>query len=405
MNRLLILISMLLVAGVLVGCGGNGGESVPGKPEVVTGVPTAVVLTTGIATTFEASGLVKPKTSTVISSKVVGTIVALRVREGDRVRVGQLLAEIENREARAHLDVAQAGWREAQASSEEIDRSLKAALAAEVAAEANQRLANVTLGRYRVLRERKSVSEQEFDEVEARAQVAAAEVDRAEKMRQMVEARRQMAAARISQAQSGVDVAQAQVGYARITAPIDGIVTAKSADVGTLASPGVPLLTIEGGAIEGAGGFRLEVAVEQSRIGSIALGDLVKVRFDESATTGGIELPGKTTQILPAADPVSRTFTVRLDLPGNPALRSGLFGRAVFTGERREALLIPAGAVMTRGQLTSVYVVDDRGVVHLRLITPGRPAGEQVEVLSGLQPGEKIVTLAAQVGREGVQIK
>lgn len=400
MNRLLILISTLLLVGALSGCGGNGGESAPPKPEVVAGVLTEAVRTSGIETTFEAPGLVKAKTSTVISSKVVGAIIALRVREGDRVRAGQLLAEIENREARAHLDMAQAGWREAQASSEEIDRSLKAALAAKVAAEASQRLANSTLGRYRVLRERKSVSEQEFDEVEARAQVATAEVDRADKMRQMVEARRQMAEARITQAQSTVEAARAHAGYARITAPIDGMVATKSADIGTLAAPGVPLLTIEGG-----GGFRLEVAVEQSRIGSVAIGRQVKVRFDEPAASGGMELAGKVAEILPAADPASRTFTVRVDLPVTPSLRSGQFGRAVFAGERREALLVPVGAVMTRGQLTSVYVVDDKGVVNLRLISLGRPMGEQVEVLSGLQPGEKIVTLAARVSREGVQIK
>ena len=96
-------------------------------------------------------------------------------------------------------------------------------------------------------------------------------------------------------------------------------------------------------------------------------------------------------EIMPAADPASRSFLVRVELPSDPTLRSGLFGRAHFPRGERSALLIPREAVMERGQLQAVYVVDRNQIANLRYVTLGKPSAEQVEVLSGLQAGEMIV--------------
>ena len=396
--------------GGLAGCGGSQApQSVAEKPEVVTGVPTGELVAESVDDHFEAVGVVRSRNTTVISSKVVGTITGMRVREGDRVRAGQVLVEVENRDARAQLEKAEAGLREARSSTEELDRNLKAAVAARTAAEAQRRLAEATLKRYEGLRERKSVSAQEFEEVEARAQVAAAEVDRAEKMRQVIEARRQMVEARIDQAKADVAAAQAYVGYARITAPADGVVTMKQAEVGGLAAPGAPLLTLESG-----GAFRLEAAVEESRIGLVAQGAEARVRVD---AIGGMELPGRVVEIVPAADPGSRTFTVRIELPVNSGLRSGQYGKAFLSAGsagKREILLAPAAAVVRRGQLTGIYVVDGKGIARLRLVTLGRQiarqksgemAGDRYEILSGLRAGETIVTDGTRIEREGVQVK
>lgn len=399
MVRLATVTVVMVLAGSLTGCGGKSvaPESAAEKPLVVSGVPTGIVTAESIAGSFEAVGVVRARTSTVVSSRVIGTITSLRVHEGDRVRAGQVLIEVDNRDARVQVERAQAGLREAQSSIDELDRNLKAAVAARTAAEANRRLAEATLRRYQSLRERRSVSDQEYDEVEARSQVAVAEVDRAEKMRQVVEARRQMVEARIDQAKADVAGAQVYAGYARITSPVDGVVTIKHVDIGALAAPGTPLLTIEGG-----GNFRLEAAVEESRISGIAPDAPALVKVD---AVGGAELSGKVVEIVPAADPASRTFTVRIDLPVNPALRSGQFGRAVFTAGQREAVLVADAALVRRGQLTGVYVVDEKGIVSLRLITPGRKSGDRVEVLSGLKNGEKMVNDATRIEREGVQVK
>ena len=396
MKNIVFLSLLIISVGLAAACGGKH-EAVEEKPVTVTGVPVEAVKASSIEDSYEAVGAVQARNSTVISSKVVGTITSMRVREGDRVRAGQVLIEVENRDARAQVDKAQAGLREAQTSTEELDRNIRAAEAGKAAAEANRRLAQSTLKRYQGLRERKSISDQEFDEVQARAQVADAEVDRADKMMQVLEARRKMVEARIDQAKADVSGAQVYAGYARITSPIDGVVTVKNADVGTLAAPGSPLLTIEN-----ASSFRLEAAVEESRIREIKLNAPAKTIIDALGTE---ELPGRVVEIVPAANANSRTYTVKIDLPNRPGMRSGMFGKARFAGGQREAILIPAAAVVQRGQLTGVYALDAKGIARLRLITLGKKFGDRIETLSGVTQGDRIVADGAKIEREGVVVQ
>ncbi len=199
-----------------------------------------------------------------------------------------------------------------------------------------------------------------------------------------MQARRNQVTARIDQARADVAGAQVYAGYSRITAPISGLVTAKQADVGTLAAPGAPLLTIEDG-----NNFRLEAAVEESRIRDVRLHQSVTVLID---ALGGEELSGRVVEIAPATDPSSRSYTVRIELPSRSLLRSGLFGRARFTAGGRKTITIPPQSIVQRGQLTGVYVIDSSGIARLRLITLGKATGERVEVLSGLSDGDRVVT-------------
>ena len=106
---------------------------------------------------------------------------------------------------------------------------------------------------------------------------------------------------------------------------------------------------------------------------------------------GGQAISGKVVQIVPAADPASRSFTVKIELPANPQIRSGLFGRAQFPRGERESILVPQTALLHRGQLDAVYVVDKDEIASLRYITLGKPTGNDVEVLSGLDSGERVV--------------
>ena len=106
---------------------------------------------------------------------------------------------------------------------------------------------------------------------------------------------------------------------------------------------------------------------------------------------GNSDLSGKVAEIVPAADPGSRSFLVKVELPSDTRLRSGLFGRARFPHGERSSLLIPRSAIVERGQLQGVYVLDANQIAGLRYITLGKIAGEQVEVLSGLQAGEKLI--------------
>lgn len=353
------------------------------KPPLVAGVQVEKITTSTMDDFYEATGTVRSRTSTVLSAKIMGTVTSLRVREGDRVSAGQTLIEIDNRDAAAQLQKAQAGWRQAEQGVAEAEQAISAAQSAKAAAEANRRLAVSTLARYQTLLDRKSVSPQEFDEVKAKAQVAEAEASRAEKMLDMLAARKKQAQAQMDQARADIASAQVAASFGRIVSPVSGIVTAKQIEAGATATPGTPLLTIED-----TSRYRLEAAVEESQIGRIKLKDPVRVRID---AVGGEELGGVVTEILPSADPMSRSYIVKIDVQSPQPLRSGLYGTARFVQGQRQAMAIPAKAIAQRGQLTGVFVVDDGNIARLRLIKTGKSSGDRVEVLSGLNEGERIV--------------
>jgi multidrug efflux pump subunit AcrA (membrane-fusion protein) len=106
-------------------------------------------------------------------------------------------------------------------------------------------------------------------------------------------------------------------------------------------------------------------------------------------------MTGKVVQIVPAADPASRTLTVKIELPPDPQIRSGLFGRVQFPRGERESILIPQTALLHRGQLEAIYVVNKDDLAELRYITVGKPSGKDVEVLSGLDNGERVIVQPA----------
>jgi multidrug resistance efflux pump len=320
--------------------------------------------------------------TTVLSSKIMGTVTSLRAREGDRVRAGQLLIEIDNRDAAAQLQKANAGLRQTQEGLAEVEQSINAAKSSQSAADANRQLADSTFARYQALLERKSVSPQEFDEVRARQQVAVAEAARASDVLKMLAAKKQQIFAQIDQAKAEIANAQVYVSYARITSPINGVVTQKQIEIGSTAASGMPLLTIEDGSR-----YRLEAAVQESQLGKIRLGEKARLRID---ALGADDLDGTVSEIVPAADPMSRSYVVKIELPARQSLRSGLYGTARFVSGQKQAILILQKAVVQRGQLISVFVVDDSGIARLRLIKLGKSYGESVEVLSGLSKGERI---------------
>src|SRR5579862_3641088 len=206
---------------------------------------TRIVRLVTITDHFQAPGTVRAKTQTVLSSKVVGQIMALKVHEGERVRQGDVLVEIEGRDINAQFRRAQAAQVESNRALEEADGAIRASEAAVRAAEANRDLALTTRQRFEMLRERHSVSPQEFDETDTRYKAAAAEVDRARETLNANQARRLQVLARIEQAEAEVEAVRVALAYLRITSPIDGIVTEKHAEVGMLAAPGMPLIAID----------------------------------------------------------------------------------------------------------------------------------------------------------------
>jgi RND family efflux transporter MFP subunit len=403
MKRKIAVIFVLFFAVAVSSCGKKE-EAGPEKVPTVSGVKVETVSLTSREDFYEAVATVRSKTTSVLSSKVVGSILAIHVREGDRVQPGQLLVEIDNREAAVQLKKAQAGLREAQEMLQESEGTARAYESAKAAAEADQTLAASTFNRYQALLERKSVSQQEFDEAQARHRAKTAELDRAKEMLQSVQARKEQALARIDQARADVAQAQILVDYGRIHAPLGGVVTIKQAEVGALASPGTPLLTIEDHTR-----YRLEANVEEAMLGRIRMGDPVRVAID---ALGAQEQVGRVGEIQPAADPASRSSVVKIDLPGNAGregsvqiLRSGLFGRVRFPIGKKQGITIPQKAIVERGQLLQVFVVDPKGRANMRMIRTGKTFGDRVEVLSGLNNGDRIIIEGVEKVSDGSPVQ
>lgn len=368
---------------------------------MVQGVKIETVAQQSVDESYEAVGTVRARNSSIVSSKVMGNIVAMRVREGDTVRAGQILVEIDSREARIQAQKSGAGLVEMNGALDEVGRSIKAAESAQTAAEANRRLAASTLRRYQQLLDRQSISPQEFDEVRARHEVADAEAERAGRLLQSLEAKRRQALARIDQAKADVAGSQVYSSFTRIAAPISGVVVSRQADAGYMAAPGAPLLTIESGT-----DYRLEAAVQESQINKIHLRDQVRVQID---ALGQQELAGAVVEIVPASDPASRTYLVKISIsaPGGnqQIIRSGLYGKARFITGQMQAITIPRKAVVERGQLTSVYVVDQSGIARMRLVKTGKTYRDRVEVLSGLKEGEQIVVDGVEAVNDGSRVR
>jgi RND family efflux transporter MFP subunit len=352
----------------LAGCSNEKARTAP-SPETVRNIPVLAVQQANVPDLLEAVGTLRAAQTSDAASQMMGNIVEIRAHEGDHVQRGQVLAIIDDSQPRAALDRATANDIAAQQQL--------------VEAESDLALAASTLERYQNLYEKKSVSPQEFDEVKARQQSALA--------------RRDMAKASQAQTQAALRQARTSLDYTRIRAPFDGVVTEKKADSGTLASPGMPVFTIED-----VRRYRLEAVINENDLQYVRTGEQVSVVIDALNNAG---LNGRVVQIVPAADPASRTFLVKIELPTDTRLRSGLFGRAQFARGERLALLIPLSAVVERGQLQGIFVLDQNQVASLRYISLGKPAGTEVEVLAGLRDGERLVAKPGAVDLNGKRIE
>ncbi|MBZ5662161.1 MAG: efflux RND transporter periplasmic adaptor subunit [Acidobacteriia bacterium] len=356
-NRSSVIVPFLIaMLGVGVAGCSSGQRAEPQPPETVSNVPLIVVHKMTVPDFLEAVGTVRAAQSSQISSQMMGNIREIRAQQGDRVQAGQILATIDDAQPRAAVEQATAA---VSAAEKEVS-----------AADSDLALAETTLKRYQQLFDKKSVSPQEFDEIKAR--------------RQSAEARRDMARAGQAQANAALTQARTSFGYTEVRAPFTGVVTGKNADAGTMASPGMPLFTLED-----SRKYRLEVTVDENSIRIVRAGQSVSVALD---ALGGAAISGRVEEIVPAADAASRSFLVKIGLPPDAHLLSGMYGRARFPTGKRQALLIPQTAIATRGQLQGVYVIDANRMSGLRYVTLGKASGPQVEVLSGLEDGETIVS-------------
>jgi RND family efflux transporter MFP subunit len=343
----------IAAAALLAGCGHHG--STPSAPQSVYGLATAQVASQQVPTGTNAVGSLHAPETAILSAQVSARVVAVLVKEGDSVAAGQTLIK---------LDAAQFG-----ADVNRAEASVSASRNAMNAAQADASLADSTLARYQVLRDKKSVSPQEFDQVEQRAKSAHAMLDAAK--------------AQLAAAEAGASGSRAVASYTRITAPFSGRVTTRMVDPGTLASPGVPLLIVDK-----SGPLELHVILDESLLSSIRAKMQLPVQLGSGTAPA---ITGTVASILPSVDSASHTFEVKIAIPQADGLRAGMYGSALIANGTHAAALIPQIAVVSHGSMHSLWVLDANRIASLRYVTLGLTHGDQVEALSGITPGETVV--------------
>jgi RND family efflux transporter MFP subunit len=359
----------LIIGAVLIttGCSSEKHETATsGVPLTVKGVQLEQVQTRDVAERQEAVGTVKAVTSVVLAARIAGTITSMNVKAGDRVKKGETLVVLEANETLAGSAAAEAGVEESRRAIDE--------------AKSRKKLADATFQRYQKLFSEQAVTRQEFENKQTEQEVASQGVLRAE--------------SRLIQARESARAASVMSGYAKLVSPLNGVVTQKSVDRGTTVFTGTPILEIEE-----ESGYRLEVQVPETIKGRIAAGQSLEIALD-----GQPSQAGKIAEIAPVVDPGSRSFTVKIAISGK-GLRSGAYGRAFFPIGTGKVMLIPKTAVLERGNLTSVWVVDCNNIARMRLVKPGKSYADRVEILSGITSGERVVVSGVEKVTDGAKVE
>ncbi|MDO9598541.1 MAG: efflux RND transporter periplasmic adaptor subunit [Azoarcus sp.] len=338
-------LSLSLVFALLVGT----------VPLAAAEVPTVRIEAQALGASVPVEATIEAVRQATLAAQVAGRVLDLRVDAGDRVRAGDLLLSIDAAEAVQAVAGAQAGVAQA---------------------EANRIKARADFDRSRSLFERKFISQSGLDQ--ARTALDAAE-------------------AQLRAAQAGRGQASTVQGYTRIAAPISGVVSARHVEPGEMAQPGRELVTIHDPAA-----LRAVADVSQQRIAALG-GGALKARIELPDSGRWIDATAVT--VLPSADARTHTVRVRVDLPlGIEGVVPGSFARVHFVSAERSRLVVPAAAVVRRGELTAVYVADDKGGFSLRQLRLGEALGDGagaeggIEVLAGLRGGETIALDPVQAG-------
>ena len=348
MSRAACLAALFLF--VLSGAGVAAAEPSSEKPTGLSAVP---IEETNVPVIYSIPGSVVSDGRIAMSSRVVGFIQQLDVREGQKVSRGDLLVRIDPSDIDEAIRQTEAGVR---ASREDLDD------------------ARQDVEKYSKLAVTGSVAAETLRKAKVRVDVAQAGLDKA---------------------QSALAAARAQKGYAAITSPVDGVVVAVTRRAGEMATAGTPLLTVESREV-----LLFKAFVAESKLSEINPKATVQVRID---TLKGKVFKGRLRGIVPSGDEITRRYEINVILPADPALVPGMFGRADFVFGARTALLVPRAAIVRRGGLDGVFVLDGNSA-RFRWLRTGKEIDEAVEVNAGLAAGETVLVGATDTLRDGATV-
>ncbi len=303
-----------------------------------------------------AMGTLEPYEKAQLATRIMGQVKRVNVEEGDRVSLGQVLIQLDSRDISSRIEQSEAGL---------------------AAARSQFNNARAYYERIKKLYEEKSATRQALDNARTQYESAEAAVRAAE--------------GRITEDRAGL-------AYTNITAPFAGFVTSRSVQKGDMASPGMPLVTVEM-----QDSMKILTTVSEKDVGMINVGEVAWVETD---VPGMERREARVEVVLQGGNPKTRRFKVKLIMANEDSkLRSGMFARVYFKTGSVQTLAVPDSVVVRRGQLTGLFVLDEENRLRLRWVRLGRTRGSSVEVLSGLTAGEKVVAGGLRLLREGQTVE
>lgn len=331
---------------LLSACGGK--EEQP-KQEKTPAVPVETAMAAASeANAVLASGQVESKHSVQISTRIMGTVTAVMVKLGDKVKKGQLLVRISSDDIQARRQQADAAIQQAQASLSNAQKDYE---------------------RFTKLYQQQSASAKELDNVTLQYKSAKAQLDAAIQMRRE---------------------AEASLGYAELRAPVAGVITQKWTETGNLANPGQPLLQIDDDA-----DLRISADIAESDIGLLHQGQAATINVESAGQT----FSGTIKEISRATGIPGGTYKIKLSLPaGLKGLYPGMYAHiniplpaSSAATQGGQAILVPLSSLYQKDQLKGIYTISSENTAVLRWIRTGKTYGNQIEVLSGLSANERYI--------------
>jgi len=382
-----VLLSIFAVA-LLTACGDkdNKAEMVD-KPNTVA-VKTMIVKKTDTASSRSFTATVSSAQTAFIIPKVVGYVEQILVSPGQKITKGQLLATIKSGELEEKYKYAQSSVEEAENGMKQAEIGYKMAEAQHKQAQSQFELAEKTYNRFSNLIKNNSVSRQEFDQVEANYSLAKQALNISSENVSLALEKVDQVRLKKQQASSMLNEVKTYLSYTQIKAPFDGVVLEKNMDAGNLAAPGNPIMKV------GNNDNVIYTYISQSLIEEISIGMQAMVSIDAMDE----EYESEVLEISPDVDVFTGSFKVKLT--GCNKFYPGMFAKVRFVTGSEKLISIPKSAVVTRGQLTIVFVKDN-GKADMRIIKIGREINGFVEVLSGLEEGEEVVTENAVLLKSG----
>lgn len=327
----------------------------PAKVEDIRPVRALVISASSVDVDAEFSGEVRARVESKLAFRVPGKITVRKVDPGTLVKKGQVLMQLDPQDLRLSAAQAKAGLRAAQTTRD---------------------LAKAELKRYQELREKNFVSQAVLDEKLSSLRSAQASVDAA---------------------QAGYSGQANQAGYASLVADIDGVVTAVEADVGTVVSPGTPVVRVAKTAEK-----EIVIALPEDKVEAMRKVEDVTVRMWANP---GVAIPGKIREVSPVAEAATRTYVAKVSIPDSPGVQLGMTATVQFSSTTAQPMIrVPLTALFHEKNTTSVWVVEN-GAVRLVPVQIGGTAGNEVVLAGGVKPGQTVVTAGVNLLKQGQKVK